>query len=186
MKQTNTVSPPAPRVTVIDPRIPEKARLRVAAYTRVSSDSDDQLNSYIAQVDHYTKFISSREDWELVDIYADEGISGLDAKNRDDFNRMLADCRAGKIDRILVKSMSRFARNTKDHIQYIRELLRLGISVRFEKENIDTGKMTSEQVAQIYGAFAQMESTNHSSTMRISVQMRMQKGIFTPPSAPYG
>lgn len=186
MKQTNTVSPPAPRVTVIDPRIPEKARLRVAAYTRVSSDSDDQLNSYIAQVDHYTKFISSREDWELVDIYADEGISGLDAKNRDDFNRMLADCRAGKIDRILVKSMSRFARNTKDHIQYIRELLRLGISVRFEKENIDTGKMTSEQVAQIYGAFAQMESTNHANNMRISVQMRMQKGIFTPPSAPYG
>ena len=73
MKQTNTVSPPAPRVTVIDPRILEKAKLRVAAYTRVSSDSDDQLNSYIAQVDHYTKFISSREDWELVDIYADEG-----------------------------------------------------------------------------------------------------------------
>ena len=186
MKQTNTSTPPAPRVTVIDPRIPEKAKLRVAAYARVSSDSDDQVNSYIAQVDHYTKFIASHEDWELIDVYADEGISGLDAKNREDFNRMLTDCRAGKIDRILVKSMSRFARNTRDHIQYIRELLRLGISVCFEKENIDTGKMNSEQIAQIYGAFAQMESTNHSNNMRISVQMRMQKGIFTPPSAPYG
>lgn len=117
MKQPNTSKPLAPRVTVIDPRVPDKAKLLVAAYARVSSDSDDQVNSYIAQVDHYTKFIASHEDWELIDIYADEGISGLDAKNRDDFNRMLADCRAGKIDRILVKSMSRFARNTKDHIQ---------------------------------------------------------------------
>lgn len=186
MKQTNTLAPQTPRVTVIGPRVPEKAKLRVAAYARVSSDSDDQVNSYIAQVDHYTRFIACHEDWELIDVYADEGISGLDTKKRDDFNRMLADCRAGKIDRILVKSMSRFARNTKDHIQYIRELLHLGVSILFEKENIDTGKMTSEQIAQIYGAFAQMESTNHSNTMRISVQMRMQKGIFTPPSAPYG
>lgn len=96
MKQTNTVSLPAPRVTVIAPCIPEKTKLRVAAYTRLNSDSDDQLNSYIARVDHYTKFISSREDWALVDIYADEGISGLDAKNRDDFNRMLADCQTGE------------------------------------------------------------------------------------------
>jgi len=186
MKQTNTSPFRQPRVTVIDPRAPEKAKLRIAAYARVSSDSDDQVNSYIAQVDYYTKFIASHEDWEMVDIYADEGISGLDTKKRDDFNRMMDDCRAGKIDRILVKSMSRFARNTKDHIQYMRELLQLGVSIRFEKENIDTGKMTSEQIAQIYGAFAQMESTNHSNNMRISVKMRMEKGLFTPPSAPFG
>lgn len=186
MTPTNTTAATLPRITIIDPRTPEKVKLRVAAYARVSSDSDDQINSYIAQIDFYTKFISSNEDWEMVDIYADEGISGLEAKKRDDFNRMMADCRAGKIDRVLVKSISRFARNTKEYIQFVRELLRLGISIHFEKENIDTGKMSSEQIATIYGAFAQMESTNHSSNMRISVRIRMEKGLFLPPSAPYG
>lgn len=186
MTQTNLAISRPPRITVIDARAPEKAKLRVAAYARVSSDSDDQVNSYLAQVDHYTRHIASKEDWELVDIYADEGISGLEAQRRDDFNRMLADCRAGKIDRLLVKSTSRFARNTKEYIQYVRELLRLGVSICFEKENIDTGKMTSEQVAQIYGAFAQMESTNHSANMRISMRLRMENGEFLPPSAPYG
>lgn len=162
MVQTNTTAARRPRITVIDPRKPEAAKLRVAAYARVSSDSADQLNSYMAQVDFYTKFISSREDWELVDVYADEGLSGLEARKREEFNRMIADCRDGKIDRVLVKSTSRFARNTTDYIRYVRELLRLGISICFEKENIDTGKMTTEQIAQIYGAFSQMESTNHS------------------------
>ena len=84
-------APTAPRVTVIDPRTPEKAKLRVAAYCRVSSDSADQLNSYLAQVDFYTKHIAENPDWELVDIYADEGISGLDAKKRDEFNHMISD-----------------------------------------------------------------------------------------------
>ena len=176
----------APRVTVIDPRTPEKAKLRVAAYCRVSSDSADQLNSYLAQVDFYTKHIAENPDWELVDIYADEGISGLEAKKRDEFNRMISDCRAGKIDRVLVKSISRFARNTQDYLQYMRELLRLGVTIHFEKENLDTGKLSTEQVAAIYGAFAQMESTNHSNNMRFSVKMRMEKGIFTPSSMPFG
>ena len=186
MAQINLAIAKAPRITVIDARVPEKAKLRVAAYARVSSDSEDQVNTYLAQVDHYTRYISSKEDWEMVDIYADEGISGLEARQRDEFNRMLADCRAGKIDRLLVKSTSRFARNTKEYIQYVRELLRLGVSICFEKENIDTGKMTSEQVAQIYGAFSQMESTNHSANMRISMRLRMENGEFLPPSAPYG
>ena len=176
----------APRITVIDPIVPEKAKLRVAAYARVSSDSADQLNSYLAQVDYYTRHIGENPDWELVDIYADEGISGLDARKRDEFNRMLADCRAGKIDRILVKSVSRFARNTRDTLRFMRELLRLGITIQFEKENIDTGRLSTEQVAAIYAAFAQMESTNHSGTMRTSVRMRMEQGIFTPSSMPYG
>ena len=175
-----------PRITVIDPIIPEKAKLRVAAYARVSSDSADQLNSYLAQVDYYTRHIGENPDWELADIYADEGISGLDARKRDEFNRMLADCRAGKIDRILVKSVSRFARNTRDTLRFMRELLRLGITIQFEKENIDTGRLSTEQVAAIYAAFAQMESTNHSGTMRTSVRMRMEQGIFTPSSMPYG
>ncbi len=184
MTAANTSAASVPRITVIDPHVPEKAKLRVAAYARVSSDSEDQINSYIAQVDFYSKYIAAKEDWELVDIYADEGISGLEARKREDFNRMMEDCRAGKIDRVLVKSISRFARNTKEYIQFVRELLRLGISIHFEKENIDTGRMTTEQVAQIYGAFAQMESTNHSSNMRTSVRMRMEKGLFIPPTAP--
>ena len=186
MAQSNTTAPACPRVTVIDLRKPERAKLRVAAYARVSSDSADQLNSYLAQVDFYTKYIASKGDWELVDIYADEGLSGLEARKREEFNRMIADCRAGKIDRVLVKSTSRFARNTTDYIRYVRELLRLGISICFEKENLDTGKMTTEQIAQIYGAFSQMESTNHSNNMRMSIRMRMEKGLFVPSSTPYG
>ena len=117
---------------------------------------------------------------------SDEGISGLDTRKRDEFNRMLADCRAGKIDRILVKSMSRFARNTRDSLHFMRELMRLGGTIQIEKENIDTGRLSSEQTAAIYAAFAQMESTGHSSNMRLSVRMRMEKGIFTPSSMPYG
>ena len=176
----------APNVTVIGPNVPEKVKLRVAAYARVSSDSADQRSSYLAQVEHYSRAIAENPDWELADVYADEGISGLSTKNREEFKRMLADCRAGKIDRILVKSVSRFARNTQDTLRYIRELLRLGVTVRFEKENIDTGKLSTEQVAAIYAAFAQMESTGHSGNMRISVEMRMKNGVFTPSSMPYG
>ena len=186
MYQPNSTSAEPPKITVISARKPEIAKLRVAAYARVSSDSDDQQNSYIAQVDYYTKNIATHEGWELADIYADEGISGLVASKRDDFNRMIQDCREGKIDRVIVKSISRFARNTKEYIQYVRELLRLGISIHFEKENIDTGKMTSEQIATIYGAFSQMESQNHSSNMRISVRIRMEKGDYLSPSMPYG
>lgn len=175
-----------PVVTVIDPIIQEKSRLRVAAYARVSSDSADQRNSYLAQVDYYTRHIAENPDWELADIYADEGISGLDTQKREEFNRMMADCRAGKVDRILVKSVSRFARNTRDTLRFMRELTRLGVTIQFEKENVDTSKLSSEQVAAIYAAFAQMESTNHSSNMRTSVRMRMEQGIFTPPSMPFG
>ena len=88
----------SPAVTVIGPINQGKAKLRVAAYARVSSDSADQLNSYLAQVDYYTRHIGENPDWELADVYADEGISGLDAQKRDEFNRMMADCRAGKIE----------------------------------------------------------------------------------------
>lgn len=120
-------TPRVSQVTVIDPRAPEKVKLRVAAYCRVSSDSADQLNSYLAQVDFYSNYIAENDGWELADIYADEGISGLDTRNRENFNRMLNDCRAGKIDRVLCKSISRFARNTRDYLQVMRKLLRLGV-----------------------------------------------------------
>jgi len=173
-------------VTVIDSRETTKPKLRVAAYARVSSDSEDQINSYIAQVDYYTRYISQHEDWELADIYADEGLSGMEVKHREEFNRMIADCRKGEIDRLLVKSVSRFARNQEDYIYFMRELMGIGVTICFEKENIDTGKMTSEQIADIYGAFAQMETTGHSQNMRVSYRMKMEKGDFVPAKAPYG
>ncbi len=173
-------------VTVIDPRKAAPVKLHVAAYARVSTDSEDQENSYIAQVDHYTRYIREHQGWELVDVYADEGLSGMETRRREEFNRMIADCRAGKIDRILVKSISRFARNQEDFILYMRELLRLGVSIRFEKENLDTGKISCEQVADIYGAFAQMETTSHSHNMRVSYRIQMEQGQFVPAKAPYG
>ena len=123
-------------VSVIDARLMATAKLRVAAYARVSSDSNDQINSYLAQVDYYMKYIAAKEEWELVDVYADEGLTGMETRRQDEFNRMIADCRDGKIDRILVKSVLRFARNQEDYIYFMRELMRLGVTIYFEKGNI--------------------------------------------------
>ena len=117
-------------------------KLRVAAYARVSSSSEDQLNSYRVQNQYYSELISSNPDWEMVDIYADEGITGTSVEKREDFQRMMQDCRKGKIDRILVKSVARFARNTKECLASLRELSGMGVTVRFEKENIDTGTVS--------------------------------------------
>lgn len=111
----------------------ESVKLRVAGYARVSSDSYDQLNSFSAQVRYYTKLIEQNESWELAEIFADEGISGVSTEKRDDFNRMLRNCREGKIDRIITKSTSRFARNTLDTIRTIRELKDISVTVLFEK-----------------------------------------------------
>ena len=113
-------------MTSLDQRQMGTHKLNVAAYARVSSDSTDQINSYIAQVRHYSKIIRDNKEWEYVDIYADEGISGTSVDKRDDFQRMMEDCRKGKIDRILVKSVSRFARNFMDCVMVIRELHLLG------------------------------------------------------------
>lgn len=175
------------RVIKIEPaERPQNVRLRVAAYTRVSSDSEDQLNSFAAQNRYYTELISGKAEWRMVDIYADEGISGTSVAKRDDFQRMMADCRRGLIDQILVKSISRFARNTKDCLQNIRELKELGVNVRFEREGIDTVNVSSELITAIYAAFAQKESESISGNMRWSYQRRMESGTFLPPSTPYG
>lgn len=147
-----------PQVIVIQPIAEQAKKLRVAAYARVSSDSADQLNSFATQVDYYTSYIRSKDEWEFAGLYADEAVSGTTADKRDDFQRLLADCRAGKIDRILVKSISRFARNTIDCLQAVRELKQLGVAVEFEKEGIDTGNMGSEMLLSILGSAAQEES----------------------------
>ncbi len=126
-----------PTVTIIKPTIETESdrKIRAAAYCRVSSSSDDQLNSFIAQTRYYSQIFENSETEILIDIYADEGVSGTRDDKREDFQRMMNECRKGKIDRIYTKSISRFAQNTKDCLKNIRELKSLGITVYFEKEN---------------------------------------------------
>ena len=161
-------------------------KLRVAAYARVSSSSEDQLNSYRVQNQYYSELISGNPDWEMVDIYADEGITGTSVEKREDFQRMMQDCRKGKIDRILVKSISRFARNTKDCLAAVRELKELGVSVLFEEQGIDTSKVSSEMVTAIMASLAQKGSESISGNVRWGVQKRMQDGTYLPSSLPFG
>ena len=173
-------------ITIEATEKPQNAKLRVAAYARVSSASDDQLNSFAAQNRHYSDLISSKENWRMVDIYADEGITGTSAEKREDFQRLLADCRRGLIDRVLVKSISRFARNTKECLETIRELKSLGVGVYFEKENIDTATMSGERMTALFASFAQAESESISGNMRWGIQKRMQAGTYIPANLPYG
>lgn len=173
-------------VKVIPPREMRPETLRVAAYCRVSSDSSDQLHSYATQIRNYTEEISKHDGWELVDIYADSGLTGTRMDKREDFNRMLADCRKGKIDKILVKSISRFARNTRDCLTTLRELSSLGVSVQFEKENINTETLTTELMVSVSGSLAQEESISISKNQRMSYQRRMQRGEFITCCAPFG
>ena len=176
-----------PQVQVIAPlRAQEPAKIKVCAYARVSSDSADQLNSFASQVRYYTNLISGNENWTLVDIYADRGITGTSTAKRTEFQRMMEDCRKGKIDRILVKSLSRFARNTQDCIAALRELRQLGVTVVFEKEHINTGTMANEMLISMMSAFAQEESVSISKNLRKAVQMRMQSGTYKTASIPFG
>lgn len=164
----------------------EEDVIRVAAYCRVSTDHKDQINSFLAQMQYYNEYIRENERMRLVDLYADEGISGTDMRKRDEFNRMLKDAKNGKIDRILVKSVFRFARNALECIEAIRELKNSGVSVYFENDNIDTEKMNSEMMLYIKSAFAQNESLSHSKRMVTSVRMKMEQGTFYCGSVPYG
>ena len=164
----------------------EEDVIRVAAYCRVSTDHQDQINSFLAQMQYYNDYIRGNERMKLVDIYADEGISGTEMKHRDEFNRMLKDAKNGKMDRVLVKSVLRFARNSLDCIEAVRTLKENGVSVYFENDNIDTGKMNSEMMLYIKSAFSQSESLNHSRRMATSVRMRMENGTYLGGAVPYG
>ena len=149
---------------------------RVAAYCRVSTDSEEQANSYQVQIDYYTDLINSNPDWTMAGIYADEGISGTQTKNRKEFNRMIRKCKQKKIDLVLCKSISRFARNTVHCLEYIRELRQLGIGVIFEKENIDTLHMNSEFIISLYGLFAQAESESISKNVSWGIEKSFREG----------
>ena len=173
-------------VKVIPPREKTPDTLRVAAYCRVSSDSADQKHSYAAQIRAYTDMISKHEGWELVDVYADEGVTGTSMDKREDFKRMLADSQRGLIDRILVKSISRFARNTAECLTCIRQLSANGTTVCFEKEGIDTSRISSELMTALHAAFSQGESESISGNMRWSYQKRMERGEFNTYTAPVG
>ena len=186
-EKTNGSLAMAPRVITIPAASQENTRkLRVAAYARVSSNSEDQKHSFAAQNAYYSKLITDNPDWELTDIYADQGITGTSIDKRDDFLRMMEDCRKGRIDRILVKSSSRFARNAKESLEAVRELAALGVSVCFEEQNIDTAQVSGEVLIAIFAALAQRESEAISKRRRWSYQVQMKKGQFNTCQAPIG
>lgn len=151
-------------------------KLRVAAYCRVSTDSEEQETSYEAQVTHYTEYIQKNPEWELAGIFADDGISGTNTKKRDEFNRMIDECMAGNIDMVITKSISRFARNTLDCLQYIRQLKDKNIPVYFEKEAINTLDAKGEVLITIMASLAQQESQSMSQNIKLGLQYRYQQG----------
>ena len=161
-------------------------KIRVAAYCRVSTDSSDQINSFFAQMKYYTDYIRNNNTMELVDIYADEGITGTAIEKRDEFKRLIKDCKNRKIDRVLVKSVTRFARNSLECIETVRELKGCGVTVYFENDNIDSESMNSEMILYIKGAFAQGEALSASKRMATSVRMKMENGTYYNTSVPFG
>lgn len=178
--RTVTVIPPT-----VDPHshLPAMAprRRRVAGYARVSTDSDEQFTSYEAQIDYYTRLIQSNPEWEFVKVYTDEGISGTNIKRREGFNTMIADALAGKLDLIVTKSISRFARNTVDTLVTVRNLKEKGVEVFFEKENIYTLDSKGELLITIMSSLAQEESRSISENVTWGQRKRFSDGKFSLP-----
>ena len=152
--------------------------LKVGAYCRVSTDSEDQLNSYKSQVAYYTDLIHSNPEWEMVDVYADEAITGTMVSKRDDFQRMINDCMTGKINLVITKSISRFARNTLDTLKYVRMLKEKNVAVMFEDEKINTLTMDGELMLVILSSVAQQEVENISANVKKGLKMKMSRGEF--------
>ena len=164
-----------------------KRKLQVAAYCRVSTEEEEQQSSYEAQCSYYTDKIMTNPEWTMAGIFADEGITGTSTKKRDDFNRMIRKCKKGKINLILTKSISRFARNTLDTIKYTRMLRAMGIGIYFEKENINTLDMDSEMLITMLGAFAQAESESISRNVAWGKRKAMLDGkVFVNFNQLYG
>ena len=154
----------------------ENNRKKVAAYCRVSTDLADQLHSLSAQIKFFTEYISDHEGWELIEVYSDEGITGTSTKKRDNFNRMIKDCEEGKIDTILTKEVSRFARNTIDTLTYTRKLSDLGINVIFMNDGIDTNDKDGELRLTIMASIAQEESRKISERVKWGIRRKMEAG----------
>lgn len=164
----------------------EQPKLRVAAYCRVSTDNSEQQESLEAQIKHYESFIQANPKWEYAGLYYDNGISGTSARKRPALRRMIAACEDGKIDRIMTKSISRFARNTADCLDLVRKLRKLGVSVCFERENIDTGSMENELMLSILSGMAENESASIAQNNKWSIQRRFQNGTYKISCPPYG
>ncbi len=170
--------PPTRQITARSQRR-RSGRQRVAAYCRVSTNSEEQLNSYAAQKAYYTQHILENPDWEMAGIFADEGLSGTSMKKRAAFNRMIAACKRGRIDMILTKSLSRFARNTVDCLRIVRMLKANGIGVIFEKENINTLTESSEFLITLFSGFAQAESESLRGNILLGLRQSMKEGKVT-------
>ena len=156
----------------------EYRRLRVAAYCRVSTDEEDQLNSLETQMQYYTSKIAENPNWTMVGIYADEGISGTRADKRDKFMKLMRDCQKGKVDYILTKSTTRFARNTVDSLTWIRKLRAIGIGVYFEEQNLDSSKVENETLIGFFSVMAQSESESISGNVKWGIHKRMRNGTY--------
>lgn len=161
-------------------------KIRVAAYCRVSTDSDAQLESLEAQKTHYENYITSRDDWEFAGLYYDKGITGTKKDKRPELLRLIDDCKAGKVDFVITKSISRFSRNTTDCLELVRKLLALHIPIYFEKENINTGSMESELFLAILSSMAEGESVSISENSKWSIQKRFESGTYKVSYPPYG
>ena len=164
----------------------EQSKLRVAAYCRVSTDSDEQLVSLDTQIKHYKTYINANPEWAFAGLYYDEGITGTKKEKRPELLRMITDCEDRKIDLIVTKSISRFARNTTDCLELVRKLLALNVFIYFEKENINTGSMESELMLSILSGLAESESVSIAENSKWSVKRRFQNGTFKISYPPYG
>lgn len=175
------------RITKIEvTEINKKKKLRVAAYARVSTDSDKQLASLKSQKTHYERYIKARSDWEYAGLYYDEGISGTKLEKREGLLRLLSDCEKGMIDKVIIKSISRFSRNTLDSIETVRRLHEKGVHFYFEREKLDTGKMDSELLLSVLSSLAESESRSISENQAWSIQKRYMNGTFKIGYPPYG
>lgn len=163
---------------ILSSRKDEYRRLRVAAYCRVSTDEEDQLNSLETQMQYYTSKIAENPNWSMVGIYADEGISGTRADKRDQFMKLMRDCQKGKVDYILTKSTTRFARNTVDSLTWIRKLRAIGIGVYFEEQNLDSSKVENETLIGFFSVMAQSESESISGNVKWGIHKRMRNGTY--------
>lgn len=165
------------KISRIEPKIPVlKKRQKVAAYARVSMETDRLAHSLSAQVSYYNDLIQSNPEWEFAGVYADFGISGTGAAKREEFNRLIADCEAGKINIVLTKSISRFARNTVDLLSTVRHLKEIGVEVRFEKENIHSFSGDGELMLSILASFAQEEVRSLSENSKWGIRKTYQNG----------
>ena len=176
-----------PRITQISPSVPKiKTKLKVAAYARVSVETEMLMHSLSAQVSYYSSLIQKNPEWEYAGVYADEGITGTSTLHRDEFNRLVADCETGKIDMVLVKSISRFARDTVDCLNTTRHLKELGIAVYFEREKINSLAEDGELMLTLLASFAQEESRSISENIKWATRKRFEKGIPNGHKSPYG